>query len=50
LRTQSHVLPGTNIPLLVTYHPAYLLRTPSEKAKAWQDLKALHRLLHENQR
>lgn len=26
------------IPLIVTYHPAYLLRTPSEKAKAWQDL------------
>ena len=28
----------TTIPLIVTYHPAYLLRTPSEKAKAWQDL------------
>ena len=26
------------IPLIVTYHPAYLLRSPSEKAKAWQDL------------
>jgi len=26
------------IPLLVTYHPAYLLRSPMEKAKAWQDL------------
>lgn len=26
------------IPLVVTYHPAYLLRKPSEKAKAWQDL------------
>ncbi len=46
LRTQQHVLPGTDIPLLVTYHPAYLLRTPSEKAKSWEDLKALHRLLH----
>jgi DNA polymerase len=22
----------------VTYHPAYLLRSPSEKRKAWQDL------------
>jgi uracil-DNA glycosylase family 4 len=29
----------TTIPLIVTYHPAYLLRSPSEKAKAWQDLK-----------
>ncbi|MBK9160643.1 MAG: uracil-DNA glycosylase [Nitrosomonadales bacterium] len=26
------------IPMVVTYHPAYLLRSPSEKAKAWQDL------------
>lgn len=26
------------IPLIVTYHPAYLLRRPSAKAKAWQDL------------
>ncbi|OGS99260.1 MAG: DNA polymerase III [Gallionellales bacterium RIFCSPLOWO2_12_FULL_59_22] len=26
------------IPLIVTYHPAYLLRSPPEKAKAWQDL------------
>ncbi|TAJ81038.1 MAG: uracil-DNA glycosylase [Gallionellaceae bacterium] len=28
------------IPLLVTYHPAYLLRSPGEKAKAWQDMQA----------
>ena len=46
LRNQQHVLPDTDIPLLVTYHPAYLLRTPSEKAKSWEDLKALHRLLN----
>jgi DNA polymerase len=26
------------IPLIVTFHPAYLLRSPAEKAKAWQDL------------
>jgi DNA polymerase len=25
-------------PLIVTYHPAYLLRTPSDKKKAWEDL------------
>ena len=23
----------------MTYHPAYLLRTPAEKRKAWEDLK-----------
>ncbi|MCU0305572.1 MAG: uracil-DNA glycosylase [Thermoanaerobaculales bacterium] len=27
------------VPLLVTYHPAYLLRTPADKRKAWDDLK-----------
>ncbi|HEX4410214.1 MAG TPA: uracil-DNA glycosylase family protein, partial [Xanthobacteraceae bacterium] len=27
------------VPLVVTYHPAYLLRTPTEKRKAWEDLK-----------
>ena len=26
------------VPVVVTYHPAYLLRRPSEKAKAWKDL------------
>ena len=46
LRGQKHVLPNTNLPLLVTYHPAYLLRNPAEKAKVWQDMKALHRLLN----
>jgi DNA polymerase len=27
-----------NIPLLVTYHPAYLLRNLPDKAKSWEDL------------
>ena len=36
LRGTVHDLHGT--PLIVTYHPAYLLRSPAEKAKAWQDL------------
>jgi len=38
LRGAPHDFHGT--PLLVTYHPAYLLRSPAEKAKAWQDLKS----------
>ncbi len=29
---------GRKIPVIVTYHPAYLLRQPAEKWKAWQDL------------
>lgn len=28
-----------NIPVVITYHPAYLLRSPSEKAKVWEDLQ-----------
>jgi DNA polymerase len=28
-----------NIPVVVTYHPAYLLRSPSQKRKVWEDLK-----------
>ena len=42
---QIHHLPDSNIPLKVTYHPAYLLRNPSAKAIAWQDMKILHRML-----
>lgn len=29
---------GREIPVIVTYHPAYLLRSPSQKRKAWADL------------
>jgi len=29
---------GTDIPVVASYHPAYLLRSPLEKAKAWADL------------
>ncbi|MEM7562426.1 MAG: uracil-DNA glycosylase [Pseudomonadota bacterium] len=42
---QMHQLPGTEIPVKVTYHPAYLLRNPSAKAVAWQDMKQLYHLL-----
>lgn len=37
LRGTVHSLDG--IPLVVVYHPAYLLRSPLEKRKAWQDLQ-----------
>jgi len=46
LRGRVHDWQGR--PLVVTYHPAYLLRQPTEKARAWADLclaaEALHRL------
>jgi len=38
LRGQVHHLDSTQSPIIVTYHPAYLLRSPAEKRKAWQDL------------
>lgn len=36
LRGRLHRYQG--VPLIVTYHPAYLLRNPLDKAKAWEDL------------
>jgi DNA polymerase len=36
MRGQVHQYEG--VPVVVSYHPAYLLRTPQDKAKAWDDL------------
>lgn len=41
LRGRDHDYRG--IPLVVTYHPAYLLRSPSQKAKSWDDLRLAQR-------
>jgi DNA polymerase len=35
---RGRVLDFAGTPLIVTYHPAYLLRSLTEKAKAWEDL------------
>ena len=43
LRGKVHQYKGT--PLVVTYHPAYLLRSLPEKAKAWEDLTFARRTL-----
>jgi uracil-DNA glycosylase family 4 len=45
LRGSRHQLGDT--PLVVTYHPAYLLRSPSQKCKAWDDLCLAKRLIRE---
>lgn len=37
LRGKTYQYGQQKIPLLVTYHPAYLLRSPSEKRKAYMD-------------
>jgi DNA polymerase len=39
MRGQVHEFGGLKTPLIVTYHPAYLLRKPEDKRKAWEDLK-----------
>jgi uracil-DNA glycosylase family 4 len=39
---------ASNTPLVVTYHPAYLLRSPLEKAKAWTDLCLVKELLSQS--
>lgn len=41
LRGKMHVYQPMQTPLFVTYHPAYLLRAPQDKAKAYQDLLAI---------
>lgn len=38
LRGKVHYYKDSNIPTLVFYHPAYLLRSPSEKSKVWDDI------------
>lgn len=38
LRNAVHYIEG-NIPVIVTYHPAYLLRNPSAKKDTWEDLQ-----------
>jgi len=38
---------GLSIPTMATFHPAYLLRQPAQKAFAWQDLLSLKALLAE---
>ena len=38
----------STIPLMLTYHPAYLLRTPTAKREAWEDLKAVLEKLGRN--
>jgi len=46
MRGKAHTL--GEIPLVVTYHPAYLLRSPSQKKKAWSDLCLAARLAAES--
>lgn len=44
LRGRVHAFGAARTPLVVTYHPAYLLRSPGEKRRAWEDLKFARRI------
>ncbi|HKX99030.1 MAG TPA: uracil-DNA glycosylase [Steroidobacteraceae bacterium] len=48
LRGRVHDLEG--IPVVATYHPAYLLRSPGEKRKSWEDLKLALKALSDGHR
>lgn len=49
LRGGAHVLPS-GVPVVVTYHPAYLLRSPAQKRKVWEDLKRVMEALADGDR
>ena len=46
-RMRGQVHRYRDIPMIVTYHPAYLLRTPSASRVAWQDFQLLRQVLDE---
>lgn len=48
MRGQRYEYADTKIPVVVTYHPAYLLRSPREKRKSWQDLQLAMKIYKEN--
>lgn len=45
MRGKVHKYGAAGIPVVVTYHPAYLLRTPKDKRKAWDDLQYAMRIM-----
>ena len=46
LRGRAHSYGAGRIPLVVTYHPAYLLRSPGQKRKSWEDLRLARRIVN----
>lgn len=47
-RLRGHRHTFGDVPLVVTYHPAYLLRSPSQKRKSWDDLCLARRIVEES--
>ena len=48
LRGRTYRYGEDRLPVLVTYHPAYFLRSPLQKRKAWDDLVRLRSMLSEH--
>jgi DNA polymerase len=48
LRGRVHEVAG--VPVIVTYHPAYLLRSPADKAMAWDDLCLAREVMRQSPR
>jgi DNA polymerase len=49
MRATENYLPGSNTQVIVTYHPASLLRNPEQKAQAWDDLRRVSTILRNNE-
>jgi len=49
MRGRVHSLNIRQVPVVVTYHPAYLLRSPSQKRKVWEDLCLARQIVEESQ-
>ncbi|HKK15800.1 MAG TPA: uracil-DNA glycosylase [Gammaproteobacteria bacterium] len=49
MRGKQYTYPHADIPVVVTYHPAYLLRSPRQKQKSWQDLQLAMKIFRERQ-
>jgi DNA polymerase len=45
LRQQVHQVDGYAAPMVVTYHPAYLLKQPRLKVQTWKDLQYAKRVM-----
>ena len=45
LRLKKFFIDKYNIPMIVFYHPAYILRSPLQKKKVWEDLQHLNDIL-----
>jgi len=48
MRGRVHYYGAQKVPVVVTYHPAYLLRRPTEKTKTWDDLKLALGILNDS--